>query len=667
MFFFIVIMIPLLLVGFISDYMMKGALSNQVQTSYMEIVKQVCEVTDISMEEVERKLKAGSSDSRLWAALGSRAGKSPITEYEDAGYIQSFLHSLYANDRTFEGAGIITEYGAYGNLFSKVYLNQNDFFKTPLYKAVHNADGGVVWEGAHEDTFGSRRIVITAARLEKHGGSGQQLGVSVVNIKPEFFKNILSKVSTVDTDSIKLFIAEPDMRVVAGIGDDSLEGFVFSDSDLVEEMNKEYKKTDEGFFYYKDSLMFFDTISLTGWRIIAVVKDEIIMKPVQEVRMQVFWIAFISIAISFMLALSMAKNVTEPIKSIVNVMKKAEKGDLDAKCEDYGNYEMSFLSRSFNNMMNEVKKSKNELEKLNKDLEQRVEERTSQLKIANEELIQLNNQLNDYARDQQEKNIELEQALDTIRETQKHLVESEKMAALGNMVAGVAHEINTPVGVSVTAVTYLLEKTKEIEKSYITNQLKKSVLEKYIKVAVESASAAYSNLQKASNLIKSFKRVSADTTNEEKTIFNVSEYLNNIVIALSPEFKGKDYNIVIQCDKDIEMFSYPGSLSQIFTNLIMNSVIHGFEKGSKGNIKIDVFKEDNKIIFEYSDDGKGIPESIRERIFDMFFTTKRSDGGTGLGLNIVYNIVTQNLGGYIKVISEVGKGTSFVIEIPVLG
>ncbi|MBL4936042.1 sensor histidine kinase [Clostridium sp. YIM B02515] len=311
--------------------------------------------------------------------------------------------------------------------------------------------------------------------------------------------------------------------------------------------------------------------------------------------------------------------------------------------KDYSK-ELQVKNESLQSAWNELSKSKEEISELNRNLEQRVIDRTKEL---------------------EESNIELKEALDKLRVTQDQLIQSEKMVALGGLVAGVSHEINTPIGVSVTAASYLQEKTKEFYEVFKSNSLKKSDLEKYLNTSAESSEAILSNLQRASELVKSFKQVAVDQSSEIKRRFKIYEYVNQILLSLRPKLKKTKITIGINCDENIEIESFPGAFSQIVTNFVMNSLIHAFEEGQEGTIIFDFEKKDNNIIFTYSDNGKGMDNDIVSKIFDPFFTTKRGKGGTGLGLNIVYNIVTQTLKGTIICESEPALGTIFKITFPI--
>ncbi len=259
---------------------------------------------------------------------------------------------------------------------------------------------------------------------------------------------------------------------------------------------------------------------------------------------------------------------------------------------------------------------------------------------------------------------ELQSSLKLLRETQRHLVQSEKMAALGGLVAGVAHEINTPVGIGVTAASLLEEKTKECARLLATQAMKRSDLDAYFRLAQESSEMILSNLRRASDLIQRFKQVAVDQSCEEINTFRLKECLENHIMSLRPMLKKGAHSVQLQCHDDIVLKSYAGALGQIVSILIMNSLLHGFEEMSNGAISIEVVAQADEIVLSYRDNGKGIPKENLGHIFEPFFTTKRNHGGTGLGLHILYNLVTQTLGGQIDMDSEYGRGVGFRMQIP---
>jgi signal transduction histidine kinase len=283
------------------------------------------------------------------------------------------------------------------------------------------------------------------------------------------------------------------------------------------------------------------------------------------------------------------------------------------------------------------------------ELEQQVRDRTQTIEHQKDEMEQQNE--------------ELQITLENLQKTQEQLIRSEKMAALGGLVAGVAHEINTPVGISITAASTLAEETSVMAEKYKAEKISKTEFKDYLNTTNQSAKLIMSNMEKAAGMIQSFKQVSVDQSSEEKRKFRLKEYTEDVLRSLYPQFKGKQINFSLEMDGDLKLDSYPGAYSQILTNLVTNSLVHGFEGKEKGNIMIGARQNKEELEIIYQDDGKGIPESIIGRIFDPFFTSdKRS--GTGLGLHIVYNLVTQKLQGDISCSSKLDEGSEFVIRIP---
>lgn len=295
----------------------------------------------------------------------------------------------------------------------------------------------------------------------------------------------------------------------------------------------------------------------------------------------------------------------------------------------------------------QLKEISNKLNELNKNLEEEVNKRTIELKVTNEELA--------------DSNEELQTTICNLEETQKQLVISEKMASLGGLVAGVAHEINTPIGIGITGITHFIEQNKKINKLYKEEEMTEEEFEHFLENSLEIANSINTNLIRTAQLVKSFKQISVDQTTEEKREFILKNYLEEILLSMINTTRKEGINISIDCDENIKIYSCPGSFSQIITNLVFNSIMHGFSDKTNGNITIKATLEDKKLKIIYTDDGKGIKEEDINKIFDPFFTTNRNNGGTGLGLNIIYNIVVSTLKGSITCKSKENEGVEFTI------
>ena len=258
-----------------------------------------------------------------------------------------------------------------------------------------------------------------------------------------------------------------------------------------------------------------------------------------------------------------------------------------------------------------------------------------------------------------------EKALINLNITQGQLIESEKMASLGGLVSGVAHEINTPLGICITAASHIESVTHEVETDFTNNQLTEEMLSELFAVVKQGNNMVLSNLKRAATLIQNFKKVAVDQSIEELRSINLGEYLDELLVSLSPQWKHTQIKVITDFTNRVNITSYPGPLAQIITNLIGNSLKHGFDEATmKGEIHIIVSEQDQEVQIKYTDNGKGMTEAVREKVFEPFFTTMRGNGGTGLGMHIVYNLVTQKLAGHIHCDSTPSEGTQFNIYLP---
>lgn len=261
-----------------------------------------------------------------------------------------------------------------------------------------------------------------------------------------------------------------------------------------------------------------------------------------------------------------------------------------------------------------------------------------------------------------------ETALAEIRAMQTSLIEAEKLAALGGLVAGVAHEVNNPVGISLTVASTLANRSEAFAHEIASGQIRRSSLEAYAATTRVAAEQLVANLQRAAELVQSFKQVAVDRSQaDERRSFDLREAVDQILASLRPSLRHAKIRLAVDIPDGIEMESFPGPLGQILTNLVLNAAHHAFQDMSGGTITIAVRTlGTNEVELAFQDDGRGMSDEVQRRAFDPFFTTRRGTGGTGLGLHIVYNIVTQRLGGRITLMSAPGAGTTFLIVLPVV-
>lgn len=345
--------------------------------------------------------------------------------------------------------------------------------------------------------------------------------------------------------------------------------------------------------------------------------------------------AFILLILLVVNAFIIHKIIT-PLSKLSQVVSEYANGNLHPQKPALFFNEMNQIIHVLDEMAQRIQRN-------HQELEHRVEQRTDDLQRAYNDLTKTNIQL---------------------KTMQNQLVESEKMSQLGQLVAGVAHEINTPIGIAVTAATALMDRIERLENDISTSSLTKSSLETSLQYHKECGDLIYSNLKRAASLIQTFKEISVDQSSESRRVFNLYNYLNEVIASLLPELKYYQVNVDIQGDEAFDFDSYPGTFGQLLTNFVMNSLKHGFDKNKQQCIDIVFTLDEQYIYLTYQDDGVGVCEAVLPKIFDPFYTTQRSEGGTGLGLNIVYNLVTQRLSGTIHCTSTVNKGIKFFIKIP---
>ncbi len=364
-------------------------------------------------------------------------------------------------------------------------------------------------------------------------------------------------------------------------------------------------------------------------------------------------VMIIMLVVGLILTLKLQRFITEPIERLAEFLQStSRRRDYSARAENSRIKELNILSKAVNITLGRIQETIQKQEsaeaqhrELNARLEDMVHQRTLALKDANQELIQ---------------------TLEKLHQFQRQIVQNEKMASLGDMVAGVAHEVNTPIGLGVTASTMMLDRIDTIQEQFENKTLKASTMAKFLSESQENLNIIYRNLNRAAELISSFKQVAVDQTSENSRAVCIAQLINEILLSLRPRLKKVQHQIDVDVDPTLTVDTKAGPINQIIINLIMNSIIHGFEGVECGQIEISAqMMSSNKLKLIYRDNGRGIPDDIRKRIFDPFVTTKRGQGGSGLGMHLVYNLVTQALNGTISLSSEEGHGVEFVIVFPV--
>ncbi|MHC6647931.1 sensor histidine kinase [Alteromonas sp. HB246098] len=387
--------------------------------------------------------------------------------------------------------------------------------------------------------------------------------------------------------------------------------------------------------------------------------------------------------------------LSEPLQSITEQMgnfdpQHPEESKFNIKLDD--DNELLQLKESYNNVIDDLivsnsklNNAQSELTLANKKLddqnlilEQEVAKKTASLSqimldleqqkdelIAHQRELRQENENRQYIEAElRKRNQELASSMDTLHQAQEQLVESERMASLGGLVAGIAHDVNTPLGVSVTAASFLQERLNNLKTDFEDKSLTSKNMASFIDEAEQTALLLLSNLERASDLIASFKQVAVDQTSETEREFVLGDYINEIIQSLKPSFKQTDHQINVTCPDNLVVTCAPGAIAQIVTNMVVNSLMHGFEGKTAGTVTLDVKEEGDNVVLYYKDDGRGLSEGELSQLFDAFFTTKRGQGGSGLGTHIMYNLVTQSLHGHIEADSTLGNGLQYTIRFP---
>ncbi len=394
----------------------------------------------------------------------------------------------------------------------------------------------------------------------------------------------------------------------------------------------------------RDQVMLVSPPDKRGWKVIAIIDRaelEAQAAPLRNLIISVYAFTLLLVLLTIIYATT---RITRPLKEMTSLALQMADGHLETTEIHVSTHdELGQLALSFSRMARNLKQSYS-------NLELRVEDRTQDLNAANEEL--------------QAMNLELNETILQLSRTQDLLVKTEKMAALGSLVAGVAHELNTPAGVALTAASHLDSITRKLDALYASNSVKRRHLSEYIEEAGQSTQIILANLEQAIRLVRHFKQISVDQTYEQRQPFYVREYIENTISCFATRLSAAPIRVELDCAAELSIDSFPEAFSQVLSNLLANSLLHAYQPQQQGRIRIAVTRRSTQLLLQYTDDGKGIAADIQDRIFEPFFTTKRESGAIGLGLSIVYNIIAQQFVGTIECSSAPGQGTTFTITLP---
>lgn len=383
-------------------------------------------------------------------------------------------------------------------------------------------------------------------------------------------------------------------------------------------------------------------------------------------------LGLVTLLLVLTLGVALELNVGRPIHTLVLASRELARGNYAANLPPLRRDEVGDLIGTFAAMRTELGERHDSLrqEIAARDRAQQEQVRLNAALADREaELIQHRNHLEELVAQRttelKEKNASLESALTLVQRAQNELIESEKLASLGRLVAGFAHEINTPIGVAVGASSVALESSRKLQPLLLQDEVDEAVLRAHLGEIDEACRLVFSNLSRAADLVGRFKRTSVDQVRGAARLYDLRETLTDVVASLHDVVKRTPVKIRIDCAESINLYGYPGALGQIITNLVINSLHHGFANGTQaGEIELTGARDGDAIVIAIRDNGKGMDAPTLSRIFEPFFTTARDSGGTGLGLFVCHNLATAELKGSLRCDSEPGRGTRFVLRYP---
>ncbi|WP_133153794.1 ATP-binding protein [Vibrio sp. 10N.261.55.A7] len=613
-------LVPVILLGGTTAYISSYYVREQAIRFASDMAREKAQSIINLQKPVESVGRHIVSDSNMLDAMFDEDSYSSISEIRVKALIEKNL-AHYFSLEGLTAISIILNEGRTYSLNLEVELTNIDrqAFQSQVDSCLQAEASTLCWPGIQSNiNRASAYVQVLPAiqkmyRLNEESMEQEHIGYLYMAFSPVSYRKMLMQQSS---DDRQLLVLDATNRIVFH-NDSKMVGLPVPSNMLPEKDGLPYRVE-----VYGESFFFVSHRSgLSGWRFIIMVPEEQILQGMYQTLSIAAGLIVLSLGFILFAWVNIRRRVLKPIEALSIAMRDKEKSIL-------GHEEDKF----------ELKDIRDLLFWYNKYVEI-VEDRDKQSK-------------------------QLREAFEELKLTQSQLIESEKMAALGKLVAGVAHEINTPLAIALTSVTFSKELNEDLERLYVSKKIDRSDLEEFIEQNKQGADISINNLNRVVTLVNTFKTVATDQHVEELQTFLLAEYLTSTVISFKPKLKLKNVEIKWDCDEGLELYSYPGILWQILSNLVMNSLVHGYEESEKGTIQLLVTLNNDKVHITYSDDGSGMSKEVQESIFLPFFTTKRHNGGTGLGMHIVYNLVVQKLQGSISCESKEGEGTQFYITLP---
>ncbi len=401
---------------------------------------------------------------------------------------------------------------------------------------------------------------------------------------------------------------------------------------------------------HREKIAVFRYLPEYKWYIVSSTYVQELNQPLFDLKVIHAIVLLVSILLIVPSNLLLSRSIVLPLKNVMQWISKASNGNYSVRVEDHSgsNDELAQLANYFNHFLSELEKS-------NQELYQEIQERVN----AQSKLENLNETLEDKVA---QRTLALEQSMEQLKRTQEQLIESEKLSALGGLVAGIAHEVNTPLGIAITSSSLIHESNTKLKAAFEAQSLTSEQFDNYVTQQAQAIELLTDNLNRASKLVQSFKQTAVNQVSEDCTDFEVNEVLQALLASLHPETHKAGVEPRLIVEPGLTMFSLSGALTQVFSHLILNSVHHAFDQQADPKILIDVQLEEDEVVFRFEDNGCGVEPEIHKKIFEPFYTSRRARGGMGIGLNLVFNLVTQKLKGTLEFASS--QGVSFTIRLP---
>jgi len=612
--------VPVTLLGGTTAYISYYYVREQAIQFASEMVKEKVQ----SMINLQKPVVSVSnhivSDSNMLDALFEETSISSINEIRVNALIEDNLAQYFSLDGLTAISLILNEGRSY-SLSIEVEVSSIDLplFKSQVDSCLQRPPSELCWPGIQSNInkVSRHKQVIPAIkniyRLNEDTMQEELIGYLYLAFSTDSYRQMLQQQSS---NKMPLLVLDQTNRVI------------FQDIPVIPDLSVNSKllpPTDDTPHYAKinDQPFFLvsHTSNISGWRFIIMVPERQIMQGIYQTLFIACSLIALSLGFILLAWINVNRRVLKPLQALSSAMQNKERSISGYDENKYELQEIHTLFYWYNKYV---------------DLVEHRDQQALHLRAAYEEL----------------------------KQTQDQLIESEKMAALGKLVAGVAHEINTPLGVSLTSLTHIKDMYEDMAMRFEQNTMKRTDLERLLSANKRGIDISMNNLNRVSELIHTFKTVATDQHIEQLHSFSLAGFFKNTLTSLEPNLNKKSITIKQDYDHELMLYGYPGILWQVFSNLIMNSLIHGYADVDVGVIKITVQLNTDVVTITYSDDGCGMSDEVKENIFLPFYTTKRQNGGTGLGMHIVYNLVTHKLKGTLTCQSKMGSGTEFLITLP---